>query len=214
VLTILVLGPWGVAAEPEAGLMPDSGLQGEIRGAVHGLVAAGTEEQRQTAIATASGLGQRSAAGRIRLLKQLSLFLAGSAGTEDAMGGALLLRVLDFQRDEILEATLPHLVAAAPDLNKTLRELAASMPAPAGMDDPVAVVLEIEAWRTGRATGASASVPPVASPADPGRREAIGNLLGDLSGDDNRWVKAYAAAAVAADPELVSPEVRRRLQEP
>jgi len=129
------------------------------------------------------------------------------------MSGAILFRVLDFQRDEILEGTLPHLVAADPGLNKILRELAATTLAADGSSDPVAVVLEIEAWRTGRATGASASGPPAATPADPAHRAGIGDLLGNVARGDDRWAKSYAAAVVAADPELVSPEVRSRLQE-
>jgi len=203
-LALLTLMPIAFAASPDRGLLPDVGSQAEIRSAVHGLTESRTEDQRQAAVETVSDLGRRPTADRTHLLEQIAIFLAGAGGTEEAMGGAILLRVLDFQRDEILAATLPHMVAASPGLNKVLREIAATtMTAATGTEDPVSVVLEIEAWRA-TATGV---VP------DATQRAEIGSLLSDLAQEDNRWVRAYAAAVVATDPELVAPDVRRLLRE-
>lgn len=203
-VALLTLTPMVFAAGPAGGLAPDDGLQAKIKAAVDGLTEAPTEEQRQEAVEITAILGDRPGAGRSRLLEQIAIFLANADGTEEAMGGAILLRFLDFQREEILPATLPHLVAASPDLNKILRDIAATtVVASAGAVDPVNVILQIEQWR---------ATPPEAATVA-ARRTEIGGLLNDLAGDDNRWVRAYAATVVASDPELVAPEVHRLLQE-
>jgi len=189
--------PLAFAAAPACGLIPDGGLQVEIKAAVAGMTGSRTQEQRQRAVEIASDLGDQPGVDRVHLLEQIAIFLASADGTEEAMGGAILLRVLDFPRREILAATLPHMVAANPDLNKVLREIAATtVVADADTGDPVAVVLEIEAWRT--TSGGRAP--------DTTRRAGIGRLLADLITDDNPWVRAYAGTVMAADPELVAPE--------
>jgi hypothetical protein len=193
VLVLIALTHVIPAATPSVGLVPHDGLQAEIRAAVVGLTGARTEEQRQVAVAAAKDLGRRDDIDRTRLLEQVAIFLAGAGGTEDAMGGALLFHALEFQRDEVLAATLPHLVEAAPEQNKILREFAASTVV-AGSSDPVSVVLEIEELRTGQAA----------------HRGVMAGLLLDLAGSDDPWVRAYGAAVISADPELVSPEVGSR----
>ncbi len=203
-LALLTLMPMAFAAAPDRRLTPDGGLQAEITAVVLGMTGSHTAEQHQTAREIASELGHRPTADRVYLLEQVAIFLADAGGTEEAMGGALLLHVLDFQRLEILAAALPHMVAADPDLNKILRELVATtVLTDAGTDDPVGVVLEIEEWRA-----TAARVAPDAT-----RRAGIGLLLSDLAEDDNRWVRAYVRSVVAADPELVEPDVSHRLRE-
>lgn len=203
-LALLTLMPMAFAATPARRLAPDGGLQAEITAVVLGITGSHTAEQHQTAIETASKLGHRPTADRVYLLEQVAIFLADAGGTEEAMGGALLLHVLDFQRHEILAAALPHMVAANSDLNKILRELAATIVVTgACTEDPVGVVLEIEEWRA-----TAARVAP-----DVTRRAEIGLLLSDLAEDDNRWVRAYVAAVVAADPELMKMDVSHRRRE-
>jgi hypothetical protein len=205
VLVLIVLTHVIPAATPSVGLVPHDGLQAEIHTAVVGLTGAGTEEQRQVAVAAASDLGRRDDIDRTQLLEQVAIFLAGAGGTEDTMGGALLFHVLEFQRDEVLAATLPHLVEAAPEQNKILREFAASTVV-AGCSDPVSVVLEIEELRTDRPHGGTV----FGSSGQATRRGAMADLLLELAGSDDPWVRAYGAAVISADPELVSSEVRSR----
>jgi len=63
--------------------------------------------------------------------------------------------------------------------------------------------LQLDEWRA-----TAARVAPDAT-----RRAGIGLLLSDLAEDDNRWVRAYVRSVVAADPELVEPDVSHRLRE-
>jgi len=203
-LALLILLPATLRAAPACGLRADGDLQTEIRSVVRGLTEPGAAEQHQAAVENATDLGQRPGTDRVHLLEQVAVFLSGAGGTEEAMGGALLFHILDFQREEILAATLPHLVAAAPGLNKVLRDLAATTVAAApGTGDPVSTILEIEAWRA----------PSAGTPGAPGRRAEIGRMLGDLAANQNPSVRAYARAVVTDDPELVGPEVRKRLRQ-
>lgn len=206
VLALLVMNHSALTATPSDGLIPQGELQAEIRAAVAGLTVSRNEEERKTAVAAVVNLGQRPDIDRVQLVEQVAFFLAGAGGTEDAMGGALLFHVLEFQRDEVLAATLPHLVEAPPEQNKILRELAASTLA-GGDSDPVSVVLEIEELRTGRPGGGTAP----GTSDDATRRATMGDLLAALAGSHDPWVRAYGASVVSADPDLVSPEVRSRL---
>ena len=168
--------------------------QDDIRAVVQELTEAGSDSQRQAAVEKAADLAGAGAAGRVELLQQMAFFLASATGTEEAMGGALLLHALEFQRDEILAATLPHMVEAGPKLNKVLREIAATAVNPDLQDDPIPAVLEVERLRTdaGAETGTGAAN------RTPENARAMLLLLTRLEQDDNDWVRAYAAAVKEA----------------
>ena len=209
VLVLLAMNHITLAATPSAGLIAQGEVQTEIRAVVAGLTGSRNEEQRQTAMTVAAELGQRPDGNRVQLVEQLAIFLAVAGGTEEAMGGALLFHALEFQRDEVLAATLPHLLAVPPEQSKILQERAATTLAAGGLD-PVSVVLEIEELRAGRHGGGAAA----GTADDATRRTAMGELLVTLAGSDDPWVKAYGAAVVSADPDLVSAEIRSRLMKP
>ncbi len=186
---LLTLGVAGLApsAGPPPGLVPDPAVQAAIGGAVDALNAGPGEVERREAVERAGDLAGSSPGGRVALLEQLQIFLSTARGTEEAMGSALLLHRLEFGRDEILAATLPHLVAAGPELNKVLREVASTVVDPDREDDPVALVLEAERLRRGERKP------------EPGGEESheLEVLLRRLAQDDSPWVRRYAAAAAA-----------------
>lgn len=177
-----------VAPALACGQTATGATQEDIRALVQELTDAGSEARRQAVFEDAADLAGEEAVRRVAFLEQLTLFLASATGTEEAMGGALLLHALEFQRDEILEATLPRMVEAGPKLNKVLREIAATAVRPDSGDDPIVAVLEVERLRHNPDAGAGAE-----NRKTENVREML-ILLARLEQDDNTWVKAYAAA--------------------
>ncbi len=113
-----VIGPGLGAAPADRVPTPDARLQPAIETAL-GAIARQDEDagQRVDAIETlAEG-------GREELLLQLALALEGSTGTERSMAGALLLRRLAFSPDETIDAFVPRLDAAGPNLRRVMTEM-------------------------------------------------------------------------------------------
>ncbi len=193
-LSLLLAGATvGPMARDEAAvhpLAPDTAMQQALATSVMELIQARDEAGRVHAVEKAGDLAGTDAEGRVRLLQQLEIFLAGASGTEEAMGGALLLHALEFDRQEILAATLPYMVTAGPDLNKVLREVAATAAEDGRPDDPITLVLRAEDLRLGREPAATTEEEP----------ESLTDLLTRLARHESRWVRFYAGAARSALP--------------
>jgi hypothetical protein len=188
-LALAALFASGPSRAVDSGLMADPAVQSEIARAVETLNTASGAADRRQALQDARGLAGPDPEERTHLLEQLEIYLAGAVGTEQAMGGAVLLHALQFDREEIMAATLPHLVAADPALNKVLGEVAATAIEAGREDDPIALVLEAERLRLGE--GDDGATPD-------GRAERLEGLLSLLAQDGSFWVRQYAIAAAAS----------------
>ena len=96
---------------------------GAVAIAVDDLQAAAVTGEEHGAVAAVTGERHRAAAGRVRLLEQLLLYLAGADGTERSMGGALLLHRLAFTVEEKIAAVVPHLDTTDAQQRRVLHHL-------------------------------------------------------------------------------------------
>ena len=106
---------------------PDPAWQEPISRAVSSVA-----RQDDDAAARVETLRELGRGRRETLLVQLALFLERAEGTEQTMAGALVLRELSFTPREKLDAILPHLDRAGPDLRRVFTELLSTIDRPEG----------------------------------------------------------------------------------
>ncbi|MFQ5768186.1 MAG: hypothetical protein ACE5ID_09420, partial [Acidobacteriota bacterium] len=112
-LLLLLLKGGTAAVEPGAQVPPDPQFQARIAAVVNAMV-----RKKEAVQERLEQLDEIAKARREKLLQQLALYLSRSGGTEESMGGALLLRHFQFTPDEKLEAVLPCLESRDPLLRK------------------------------------------------------------------------------------------------
>jgi len=112
--------------------LPDPEVQTGITRTVEAIVDAGRSGSEEEALQQIDRLEKTTAGDREALLLQLLLYLAEAKGTEQAMGGALLMNHLEFSIEEKIGVALSYLEADDRALQKLLRELLSTVDRPDG----------------------------------------------------------------------------------
>jgi hypothetical protein len=116
-----------LAGAAQAGPAPDPRWQEPIAQAV-----ASVARQDQDAAARVEALRDLGRGRREELLVQMAIFLERAEGTEQTMGGALVLRELAFTPREMLDGILPRLGEADPRLRHVFTEMLSTIDRPDG----------------------------------------------------------------------------------
>ncbi|MGH9869083.1 MAG: hypothetical protein ACREAA_13075 [Candidatus Polarisedimenticolia bacterium] len=199
----------------------DPAFQVPIEQAVESIV-----RQDDAAVARFETLRGLGVGRRAELLLQLALYLETATGTEQSMGGALIVRQLAFTPDEKLDAVLPRLPEAGPNLRRVFTELLSTIDRPEG-GDPDFLVYE-ERIRTDKAGSTDAlilymyEVSPEAalaamervhgSAARNGAASRSVESIDRMSRDAAWWRRLYAAAVLRERPDLATPGIASRLR--
>jgi hypothetical protein len=115
------------AGEAASGPAVDPRWQEQIASTVTAVV-----RQDDDATQRLEALRDRGRTARAALLVQLALYLERSESTEQSMGGAILLRELAYTPGEKLDAILPHLGEAGPELRHIFTEMLSTIDRPDG----------------------------------------------------------------------------------
>jgi len=120
----------GVAvASPE---QPDPQVQRQIHRVVEAIIDANKGGPAEAVLELVEGLERLVGNDRERLLIQVAWFLSRAEGTEQTMGGAVLIDALDFTDAEKIRAIAPRLETENTELRKVLEDLLSTVDRPDG----------------------------------------------------------------------------------
>jgi len=226
-------------ASPES---PDSRVQNQIQRVVEAIVDANKGGPAEAVLELVDGLEQLVGNDRERLLAQVAWFLSRAEGTEQTMGGAVLIDSLAFSDAEKVRAVAPRLETEDPEFRKVLEDLLSTVDRPGGgqpdfapyrrylgelREDPpqglTRYMYEVspnEAFLSlllvyledGPERRSLALTQQALSTTSPGGPSVV-EEFGALAEHEIWWVRLYAVEVLVDRPELGTPDALERLRE-